>query len=447
MDPLSASASIAGLLSLTISVTSGLNQLISAYRGSNEDVIRLCLELGSLRQCIELIRNAVSRLANQQIPSTPEFDPLRLCMETLLEIQKLLPNEKDRSNLEEAGFSSSSRSLRALKLPILDRFRWILNKSKIQEYLERLQSHKSTIILYLSYGQFEILKEALEKHVLLITEQDNKVAKQFESWRNDETSIQMSRYFDPDNIYPAERLQKAEELRQDGTGLWFVQGLQYVQWSESNDGKLWVYGIPGAGKTILASLAIYTEKRSCLKDTTIGIAYFFCDYKSLDTQKINGILGSLLFQLSTQNSDAKDLLNNFYAKMAKTCSSIHTIRLEDLCQVFRQISECFCQVSFIIDGLDECSEQGKVTKCLAGLSGTNIRSMFFSRNEEPIERALSSQGYSSLSVAAESEDIKSYVDAEIEKRTENGELDINDEELKMKVREVLIEKADGMYVV
>ena len=43
----------------------------------------------------------------------------------------------------------------------------------------------------------------------------------------------------------------AIKLRQPGTGVWFTEGLQFKNWLETSNSKLWLYGIPGAGKTVL----------------------------------------------------------------------------------------------------------------------------------------------------------------------------------------------------
>jgi ribosomal protein S16 len=43
----------------------------------------------------------------------------------------------------------------------------------------------------------------------------------------------------------------AIKLRQPGTGVWFTEGPQFKHWVETPKAKLWLYGIPGAGKTVL----------------------------------------------------------------------------------------------------------------------------------------------------------------------------------------------------
>jgi hypothetical protein len=43
----------------------------------------------------------------------------------------------------------------------------------------------------------------------------------------------------------------AVKLRQPGTGVWFTEGPQFKTWLGTRNAKMWLYGIPGAGKTVL----------------------------------------------------------------------------------------------------------------------------------------------------------------------------------------------------
>ena len=72
----------------------------------------------------------------------------------------------------------------------------------------------------------------------------------------------------------------------------FVEGAPFQKWLHTRNSKLWVYGIPGAGKSILAGAGISEALQ--LSDERHGIAYFYCDYKDANTQKPLNILGSLV---------------------------------------------------------------------------------------------------------------------------------------------------------
>ncbi|KZP03163.1 hypothetical protein FIBSPDRAFT_969253 [Athelia psychrophila] len=43
----------------------------------------------------------------------------------------------------------------------------------------------------------------------------------------------------------------AREKHHADTGSWFIEGKQFLDWKETPDLALWVYGTPGCGKTII----------------------------------------------------------------------------------------------------------------------------------------------------------------------------------------------------
>lgn len=130
-------------------------------------------------------------------------------------------------------------------------------------------------------------------------------------------------------------------------------------------------------------------------------------------------------------------------------SSLDGVQPEELCQEFDLVASCFHSVSIIVDGLDECEDPNQVTRHLAGLcsTGSRVRFLFFSRDVEVIEKTLlDKHNFEVQSVAADNGDIKRYVDTEVERRTNEGELQAEDESLKTRIRERLIEGSKGMYV-
>lgn len=43
----------------------------------------------------------------------------------------------------------------------------------------------------------------------------------------------------------------AQDKHDEFTGRWFTQGESYAKWKQAPNSFLWLYGIPGAGKTVL----------------------------------------------------------------------------------------------------------------------------------------------------------------------------------------------------
>src|SRR6185437_8727424 len=63
------------------------------------------------------------------------------------------------------------------------------------------------------------------------------------------------------------------------TSMWLLESAEWTNWllydADSNK-FLWIHGIPGAGKTILASFIIEQLKQHCNDATEVGYSYYYC---------------------------------------------------------------------------------------------------------------------------------------------------------------------------
>lgn len=85
--------------------------------------------------------------------------------------------------------------------------------------------------------------------------------------------------------------------REHGTGQWFLDSVEFNAWQHEQDRTLFCPGIPGAGKTMVASIAIeHLCKRTQSED--IGVGYLFCSYEEKNRQRCNTLLEALLKQLT-----------------------------------------------------------------------------------------------------------------------------------------------------
>jgi hypothetical protein len=115
-----------------------------------------------------------------------------------------------------------------------------------------------------------------------------------------------------------------------------------------------------------------------------------------------------------------------------------------------QLASTFQDVSIIVDGLDECgSRTSDVTNSLTSIcsnAGSNIRSLFLSRDEYEIRELLQEQ-YTLVAISAHKEDLELYVAAQIESRQRKlgrDQLRIRSPELKDHIIKTLVERAEGM---
>ena len=203
-----------------------------------------------------------------------------------------------------------------------------------------------------------------------------------------------------------------------------------------------MYGIPGAGKTVLAAAAI--EETIQNVNPEYGIAYYYCDYTDPKTQLLPSILASLSGQLARQNEDGFELLAKVYRPNIDQPPRHSMPSVEELNRLLSTLISHFDQVAVVVDGIDECDDRSGVVMALSRLSSTQpqTRMLLSSRHDQALKQHLSN--FEQLSIAAKNDDLKLYVSAEIAQRTEKGSLKIKSTALKDEILERLVNGADGM---
>lgn len=247
-----------------------------------------------------------------------------------------------------------------------------------------------------------------------------------------------------EKVSPKRTQRTGLELLQPGTWKWFIESDEFVSWTENGNAKVWVNGIPGAGKTVLVALIIQTLQSALMPHD--ALAYFYCDYKDTATQDPINILGSLAKQLAMHDMQSLERLEEFYNRHHSEDPLSATFVAEDLRDLISEISKSFDNTYIIVDGLDECASHRSLTvELLSSLNsaGCNrVRTLFASRDEHDIRSKL--QDYATISIAARSSDLRMYVAAELQSRMDKGQLVLRNPFLKEYIMERLVEKADGM---
>lgn len=219
--------------------------------------------------------------------------------------KKTLTGVRDKlakANPDENGISTATRILRIL--------RWPITEPETQKIMSELERYKTAFDLSVSLDSLQSITDsrATQATIARGVEDVRKALADITRIHLNEERHSVLKYFGTFDM--EEPHGKNTQLRHPGTNLWFTQGPEFTSWLQSRNSKLWMYGIPGAGKTVLAAASI--EETMQYVDPEYGVAYYYCDYKVPDSQKLQKMFACLAGQLGRQNEGCFEELAKVY---------------------------------------------------------------------------------------------------------------------------------------
>jgi Cdc6-like AAA superfamily ATPase len=450
MDPLSIAGSIAGVVGIADAAFRALTTFIRAVKNADADAQQLGKEIGILCGTLHSLFLLADALEchDDETAVSPQMYHVSSCSALLGRIEKQLDAAKITSD--------PGKRLRRLGQQLA----WPFSTKETKELLADVQRHQTHFHRALSANSLRVLLNGLSRQDDIqrgLSELDGKV----EALRKSvdvEASIRVSverrqviSHFM--TVNPEEQYQASRRLRHPLTGQWIVHVPEFKSWLERPASKLWLSGIPGAGKTVLSSTVIEEALRRCtVSEKDAIVAYFYCDYRQPNSLQIETILGALLAQIANTPSkpDAFDLLKQYYDELRSGATLNRPPSTEKLIALIRELACLFTRVFLVIDGVDECGESGdlatsQVTRILSRLADDLdcISIAIISRREIGIADILA-EGFMEVEISAHSKDVKEYVSAEIERRIGDKTLRLRDTTLKDEIRNELVDGAKGM---
>ncbi|KAI1751902.1 hypothetical protein F4782DRAFT_531142 [Xylaria castorea] len=175
---------------------------------------------------------------------------------------------------------------------------------------------------------------------------------------------------------------------------WLGRHPKYLDWLEREKSSIfWLHGIPGAGKTYLASKVVDTLSHSIRWRQDANIAYFFCDRNRYTHQDAISLLSSLVRQLSlTPNQlSIKPYTIDIYNKKRATGFSSSGLTMKECLELLVELTSSHELTYIIIDGLDESELETRdklmeVLQNLVSRCKTPLKLFISSREDEDIKR-------------------------------------------------------------
>lgn len=196
--------------------------------------------------------------------------------------------------------------------------------------------------------------------------------------------------------------------RQKGTGQWFLDAPEFTRWLDEPRGTLLCPGIPGAGKTMVAAIAIDHLLKSA-QSSLVGVAYVYCNYKAQDEQDASSMLAAIVKQLVQGRPSKAEPVERLYKQHANRETRPS---LDEVFDALRDVVAKYPTVYVVVDALDECRDSDGTRRLfLARLrelqAGQDVRLMTTSRFLPDIEVEFSQA--ERLEVRASNEDVRRFV--------------------------------------
>ncbi|KAJ0161222.1 Vegetative incompatibility protein HET-E-1 [Colletotrichum tanaceti] len=240
---------------------------------------------------------------------------------------------------------------------------------------------------------------------------------------------------------------QAREVRHAGTGMWFLESEAFTEWKRGLRRQLWLYGMPGSGKTVLST----TILDHLTQTGDIVTLNFFFDFSNVDKQKPDDMCRSLAFQLYTKREESRNHLDTLLACHDDGQRQPTT---QALSQCLREMLQSTGRLCILLDALDECVKRTELLEWIQDFISspesdlTCVQLIATSRPEEEFIRETRSRSGSSICVWLEKDvvnvDIQSYIETRLATSKEFARW-ASTPSILQQIRDGVGGKADGMF--
>lgn len=231
--------------------------------------------------------------------------------------------------------------------------------------------------------------------------------------------------------------------RQEGTGQWLLDSNEFQVWLKQSEQTMFCPGMPGAGKTIIASIVVDYVYTTFQNDASIGIAYLYCNFRRHQEQKDVYLLANLLKQLVQEQPSMPEKVKSLYNchKDKRTYPSV-----SEISKVLQSVAANYSRCFIIVDALDECQvSDGSRRRLLSELfnlrDNTSVSLFITSRFILEIEKEF--KGSISLEIRASHDDVQRYLDGKMSLLRPFVSKNLT---LQAEIKTEIVKAVDGMYV-
>ncbi|CAG8039882.1 unnamed protein product [Penicillium salamii] len=238
---------------------------------------------------------------------------------------------------------------------------------------------------------------------------------------------------------PASEYRKHLNSHAEGTGEWIFETEQYRQWSQSSVGNLWIRGIPGCGKSVVAANLIRRFRRA--KD---GPVLFFFFREIIQTNRTpRSLVQDFCHEMFEYSPSLQSQLN----QLKEQHSSVESVPYEKLWKCMSSAMSAVGKVHCVVDALDEM-EQGndqffKDLLDLGRQSGGSIKLIMTSRQVPHVEKHLN--GTSVVDLRLDRLNVDRDITLYIAQRLDEANLNISQDKIDS-AKKAICERGQGLFL-
>ncbi|KAL3428453.1 ankyrin repeat protein [Phlyctema vagabunda] len=438
-EALGIASGIAGLISLTEIIVFRLSKYCSKTKDARTDVEDLSNRVKTFHIVLSKLKILAGCLENNEDDYTtdphtlPDFTLCRTDIRGLSELTKRLDNLK----------------VDTIKGKLL----WPFKEGEITVYANKIAEHTTMLSNALTADGISALLAALSTNSKITEGVEElklhlqKISEDMNENIRDHHQREVFEWISKADPYQKHRT--ATSLRHPGTVRWVFDSPEYKKWGEEENSALWLYGIPGAGKTIIASAIIQELRLVAHQHENHAVAFYYCEYGQSLTQRLVNIVGSLIKQLCACANEAFQELDILFKNYKKEATNPAQPSDGDVVKLLRRLSRHFDCIMIVIDGIDECTiieERRAILKLLSSLNepqNGKFKVLYTSRDEFDIREEFCE--IESIPIAARGHDIELFVAARLEERICDKSLRLKNPALKERIITTIVDKADGMF--
>ncbi|KAJ7453131.1 hypothetical protein FB451DRAFT_1565686 [Mycena latifolia] len=432
-------AEIVGLVASVLQLVDALTQArgyIHDFHKAPKDQQRLLLEIRNLEP---LFRELDKRIKNNQAAGI--ISGVQAFSEPLMQLKGIVERLTKKLNLD--GLAKVS-----------NRLTWPLwGKEDVEAGLSTIERFKSLLNAWLGMDIWSVVPIlAYILSILIDTTEERRISQNYLAKSVRDVARNQERYHDSaerDNIIewfsPLNFFLRQADIfstRQPGTGEWLLEDKLFRKWKSGAGKILWGHGMPGAGKTVLASI-IVDHLRTTLESRSIGVAVIYLNHKETEAQSPSNLLAGLWRQLVFERPIAS-AVHRLYAKHHEQRTQPSLSEVDSI--LWSTISE-LSNVFIIVDALDEYPERQRhiFLRHLSSISArSTVKLMLTSRPHLNITHAFNN--FDILEIRATEGDIRRHIDAEILKSSRLTGHTQNRPDLRKEIETIIVQRSDGMFL-